>query len=316
MNRVSVSGPESSPELVPTTGPEPRPGCGELLIQVRAAGVMSTELEWYPTWHSKSGGKRVAAVPCHEFSGVVAGVGEDAGSLKVGVEVFGMNDWYSDGAAADYCIAPYFSVVPKPSRLTDAEAASVPIGALTAWQALFVKADLQPGERVLIHGGAGAVGIFAVQLARLHGAHVIATASAANVSFVLSLGAHEVIDYRVSRFEDVAKKADVVLDTVGGETLERSWSILTPGGRLVTVVSSVANSTDQRAKDAFFIVEPNQEQLGVVAGLLQAGRLRPVVDAVVPLSRAADAFAGRVDRQGRGKIVFAVSSNGTVEGRL
>src|SRR5277367_1608390 len=169
MNRFSLSGPESSPELIPTTGPEPRPGCRELLIRVRAAGVTATELGWYPSWHTKSGDERVAAVPCHEFSGVVVAVGKDVGSLEIGLGVFGMNDWYSDGAAADYCIAPYFAVVPKPPRLTDAEAASVPIGALTAWQALFDRAHMQPGEHVLIHGGAGAVGIFAVQLACLHG---------------------------------------------------------------------------------------------------------------------------------------------------
>jgi len=148
-------------------------------------------------------------VPGHEFSGVVV----DAG----GLEVFGMDDWYSDGAMAEYCIAPVNAVAPKPRHLTHAEAASVPIGALTAWQGLFDRAKLRPGESVLVHGGAGSVGIFAVQLAALHGARVIATSSARNRDFVLSLGAHEVIDYHAGRFEDRANELDIVFDTVGGD---------------------------------------------------------------------------------------------------
>jgi NADPH:quinone reductase-like Zn-dependent oxidoreductase len=148
----------------------PRPGRAELLIQVCAAGVILTELSWYPTSHRKTGEARVGAVPGHEFSGVVAAVGEQVGSLEIGQDVYGMNDWYSDGAIAEYCIAPFFAIAPKPHSLTHAEAASVPISALTAWQGLFERAKLQPGERVLVHGGAGAVGIFVIQLAKLHGA--------------------------------------------------------------------------------------------------------------------------------------------------
>ena len=215
----------------------PRPGRAELLIQVCAAGVILTELSWYPTSHRKTGEARVGAVPGHEFSGVVAAVGEQVGSLEIGQDVYGMNDWYSDGAMAEYCIAPFFAIAPKPHSLTHAEAASVPISALTAWQGLFERAKLQPGERVLVHGGAGAVGIFVMQLAKLHGAQVIATLSARNSDFVTSLGANQVIDYRESRFEACVRDLDVVFDTVGGETLERSWNVLKPGGRMVTVVS-------------------------------------------------------------------------------
>jgi len=286
--------------------PQPQPGRGELLIQVCAAGLMTTELSWYPTSHRKTGELRFGAVPSHEFSGVVSAVGEDAGTLGVGHAVFGMNDWYSDGAMAEYCIAPFYALALKPARLSHVEAASVPIGALTAWQGLFDHARLQPGERVLVHGGAGSVGVFAIQLARLHGAHVIATASARNLNFVSNLGAEQVIDYQASRFEDYAQQMDVVFDTVGGQTLERSWSVLKPGGRMVTVVSTAAGTADPRVQKAFFIVEPSQKQLVEVAGMLDSGQLRTFVDTVIPLSEAPAAYAGLVHRQGRGKLVVSI----------
>jgi len=293
--------------VVSEVAPQPRPGRNELLIRVCAAGFTATELSWYPTSHRKTGEVRVDAVPAHEFSGVVADAGEEVGSLEIGREVFGMNDWYADGAMAEYCVAPFFAVAPKPARLSHIEAASVPIAALTAWQGLFDHAKLQPGECVLVHGGAGSVGVFAVQLARLHGADVIATASSRNCDFVSSLGADRVIDYTNSRFEDYAKQVDVVFDTVGGETLVRSWAALKPGGRLVTVVSTAEASADARVQKAFFIVEPNQKQLTEIAGLLDGGAVRPIVDTVIPLSEAPEAYAGRVSRQGRGKLVVSVA---------
>lgn len=148
--------------------------------------------------------------------------------------------------------------------------------------------------------------MFAVQLARLHGAHVITTAAAQNRDLLSSLGAEQIIDYRASRFEESVKDVDVVLDMVGGDTLERSWSVLGPGGRLVTVVSAEADSTDARIRQAFFIVEPNQKQLFEVAALLESGQLRTVVDTVIPLAEAPEVYEGRVQRQGPGKVVVAV----------
>jgi NADPH:quinone reductase-like Zn-dependent oxidoreductase len=294
--------------LVEENAPLPEPGPGELLIQVYAAGVTTTELRWYPTSHSKTGEKRVEAVPGHEFSGVVVGVGKDVGSLEIGRDVYGMNDWFAEGAMADYCIAPFSSVAPKPPSLTHIEAASVPIGALTAWQGLFGRAKLQPGERVLVHGGTGAVGIFAVQLASLHGAHVVATASAGDFDFVASLGAEQVIDYHRSRFEQSVGQLDVVFDTVGGDTLDRSWGVLKPSGRMITIAADAEGATDARVKEAFFIVEPNQKQLSEIGDLIDTGRIWTVVDSVVPLSQAWDAYTGRVDRRGRGKLVVAVAA--------
>lgn len=294
------------PVVIEGDAARPQPGPGELLVRVWAAGLIATELSWYPTTHLKNGASRKGAVPGHEFSGVVTAVGEDVGSLEIGHEVYGMNDWYSDGAMAEYCVAPYFGIVPKPVSLTHAEAASVPISALTAWQGLFGHARLQAGERVLIHGGAGGVGVFAIQLARIHGAHVFTTALARDREFVMSLGAEQVIDYKESRFEDFAKEIDVVFDTVGGETLQRSWSVLRASGRMVTIVSTEADSSDPKVRQAFFIVEPDQKQLAEVGRLLDDGQLHCVVDEVIPLSEAPEAYAGKVSRRGQGKLVVAI----------
>src|SRR5438067_1629402 len=162
----------------------------------------------------------------------------------------------------------------------------------------------RPGEsEVLVRVHAGGVGTFAVQLARWRGARVTATASAANLDFVRSLGADEVIDYRAERFEDVVRHVDVVFDTVGGETLERSWSVLKPGGRLVTVAASGERTTDERIRAAYFIVEPSRTQLVEIARLIDGGALRPVVGAVFPLAEARQAYE---HKPVRGKVVLRV----------
>jgi NADPH:quinone reductase-like Zn-dependent oxidoreductase len=308
MKAMRLSDSAQPPVLVEENVPRPQPGRGELLVQIYAAGVTPTELLWYTTTHNKDGDKRSRAVPGHEFSGVIAAVGEDTAGFEIGQEVYGMNDWFSDGAMAEYCITQPNGVAPKPRRLTHVEAASVPIGALTAWQGLFDRAGLQAGEHVLVHGGAGAVGIFAIQLARFRGAHVMATASARNLEFVTGLGAERVIDYRAVRFEESISGMDVVFDTVGGETLERSWGVLKPGGRMITIAADSETTTDNRVKQAFFIVEPNHEQLIRIGDLLEAGDLHPVVDAVLPLTQASAAYTGEVrERRGRGKLVVTVA---------
>jgi NADPH:quinone reductase-like Zn-dependent oxidoreductase len=190
------------------------------------------------------------------------------------------------------------------------EAATVPIGALTAWQGLFDRAKLQTGQHVLVHGGAGAVGHFAIQLARQRGAHVTATASARNLGFVSGLGADQVIDYQAVRFDETISAMDVVFDTVGGETLQRSWSVLKPGGKMITIAADSEATRDERVKQAFFIVEANHEQLAQVGALFDAGDLHTFVDAVLPLGEAAAAYAGQVrSRLGHGKMVVAVAGN-------
>jgi NADPH:quinone reductase-like Zn-dependent oxidoreductase len=293
-----------APALVADDIPQPRPQRGELLIRVHAVGLTPTEPLWSPTTHTQDGGKRSGAIMGHEFSGVIAAVGEDAAGFEIGEEVYGMNDWFADGALAEYCVTRPGSVARKPSRLTHAEAASVPIAALTAWQGLVVRAKLLAGEHVLVHGGAGAVGSFAVQVARFLGARVTTTASAQQIEFVTDLGAEGVIDYGAVRFEERVSGMDVIFDTIGRDTLQRSWGVLKPGGRMVTIAADSEYATDERVKQAYFIVEPNHEQLVRIGGLLESGDLRPVVDTVMPIDQASAAFSGGVkERRGRGKLV-------------
>src|SRR5262249_27917475 len=199
--------------LQPVRRPVPEPQAGEILIQVSAVGVTPTEKLWYTTSHYADGTARSKAIPGHEFSGTVTGLGAGATGYSLGDAVFGLNDWFAEGATAAFCVTKPSNLSLKPPSLSHIEAASAPIGLLTAWQGLHVQAKLQKGERVLIHGGAGAVGLFAVQLAKSQGAYVIATSSKANIDFVKQLGANEVIDYRERRFEE-AGIVDVIFDTV------------------------------------------------------------------------------------------------------
>lgn len=286
-----------------TARPRPQPAEGEILIQVCAAGVTPTEKHWYPTTHRSNGSLRTRAIPGHEFSGTVVASGHGTTGYRPGEAVFGLNDWFAEGATAEFCITKPAQIAAKPSSLSHIEAASVPIGSLTAWQGLHARARLQSGDRVLIHGGAGAVGLFAVQLAKLHGAYVIATASAANADLVNQLGANEVIDYQSRRFENDAGKVDIIFDTVGADTLERSWDLLKPGGRLVTIAADAESNTDPRVKEAFFIVEPHGEQLASIAALFDSGRLKAFVKAEVPLEEADRAYSGSVKGK-PGKIVI------------
>jgi NADPH:quinone reductase-like Zn-dependent oxidoreductase len=307
MRAVQYMSAERAPALVEVEVPRPAAGAGELLIEVRDAGVTPSELDWYPTTHSKDGAARTGAIPGHEFAGVVAAVGTGVTGFAVGDEVYGMNDWFSDGATAEYCVAPPASIAKKPERLSYAEAAAVPIGALTAWQGL-ERAKIKVGERVLVHGAAGAVGVFVLQMARMQGAQVIATAAAKNAEFVKGLGASEVIDYTAGPFQDQVDDVDVVFDGVGGETLKRSWDVLKKGGRMVTIAADSEGTKDQRVKDAFFIVEPNAKQLAEIGRLLDAGTMKAIVDMEIPLASAPAAYARKIARKrGVGKVVVKTS---------
>jgi len=307
MRAVQIIRVQPEPMLAEADVPVPAPRDGEVLIRVHAAGVTPTELLWSPTTQNKDGSPRNRAIPGHEFSGVVAALGKEIKDFSIGDEVFGMNDWFVDGATADYCTAPATSLAHKPKCLTHAEAAAVPIGALTAWQGLNDHAKLQAWERILVHGGAGAVGTFCIQLARHRGAKVIATASTRNVGFVSRIGADQVIDYAMDAFDRIVRGVDVVFDTVGGETLRRSWSVLKPGGRLVTVAADSENTNDAREKKAFFIVEPNHKQLAEIGEMLESGQLRVFVDEEVPFSSAAAAYNRETKRSlGYGKTVIVM----------
>ncbi|HWD91818.1 MAG TPA: NADP-dependent oxidoreductase [Verrucomicrobiae bacterium] len=307
------SGPES---LIWGDLPRPTPNAGEVLIKVYATAVTPTELNWDPTFNQPSGQPRpFPIVLSHEFSGVVDSLGANVRDFAVGDEVFGLNDWFANGAQAEYCVASAASLAPKPKSLDHSEAAVVPISALTAWQGLFEKAHLERAQRVLIHGAAGGVGTFAVQLARWRGAHVTATASAANIEFVRALGADAVIDYHATRFEDVICDVDVVFDGVGGETLQRSWSVLKPGGTLVTIVGA-PGAADQRSRDAFMLVRADGRQLAQLGKMIDAGELRVFVETVLPLADATEAYARAQEGGLRGKIVLDVNAESRMTGQI
>jgi NADPH:quinone reductase-like Zn-dependent oxidoreductase len=295
-------GPEA---LVFEEAPLPRLGEGELLVHVHAAAVTPTELEWAPTWTTRDGGPRPFPIILgHEFSGEVRAVGPGVSDLVEGSAIFGMNDWFRDGAQAEYCVARAVDVAAKPRSLDHVAAAVTPISALSAWQGLIERAELAPEERVLIHGAAGGVGAFAVQLARWRRAYVIGTASAHNLQFVRGLGADQVIDRRAERFEDVVGAVDVVFDTVGGETLGRSWGILKADGRMVTIAASAEQTCEQRVRAAFFIVEPNRAQLEKLSSLIDGGEMRPIEGGVFPLPQAREAYEFKPRN---GKVALSVA---------
>lgn len=311
--RLADSG-NPAPRLIESTLPDPEPAPGQVVVRVAAAGITPTELEWYPTTHDSSGASRTGAVPSHEFCGAIAALGAEVHDFTLGQSVFGMNDWFAPGALAELCLTDASSIAPAPLTLNAIQAASVPIGALTAWQGLFEHGHLHPGDRVLIHGAAGSVGHFAVQIAHLHGAHVIATASPANFALVRQLGANEVIDYHTTRFEEaVTQPVDIVFDTVGGDILLRSLPLVKPGRFAITIASDKEGNQDPRLQHAFFIVKPNQRQLMEIAALIDTGKLRTLVDAIVPFEKAEEAYTGKVpNRAGHGKLIVAVNHTASV----
>lgn len=299
------AGPES---LRYDDAPQPSPKAGEVLVRVRAAGVTPTELLWSTSRTTQSGAPRpLPFIPGHEFSGELASLGDGVTTVSAGEAVYGMNDWYSDGAEAEYCLARVTDIARKPTSVDHVSAAVTPISALTAWQALFEHARIVTGQHILIHGAAGGVGSFAVQFAHWRGARVSVTVSVANIDFVGDLGADDVIDYHAQRFEERVHEVDVVFDTVGGDTLRRSWSVLKPGGRLVTIAASEEDTQDERAREAFFIVEPRREELEEIAQLIDAGKVRPVVGAEFPLVEAIRAYQ---TKPLRGKVVLRLDGDG------
>src|SRR5512133_998064 len=237
MKAIHIHGRGGPNHLVYEDAPQPHPGSGEVLVRVYATGIIATELKWDVTYQTPTGSPRTMPIPGRDLSGVVEEVGPGVTTPVTGAAVYAMLGYGRDGAEADYTLALPNELAPKPTTLDPVQAAAVPLSALTAWQALFDHAHLAVGQTVLIHGGAGGVGVFAVQLAHWVGARVIATASARNRIFLRELGADEVIDYTTTRFEEVVQGVDLVFDTVGGDTLQRSWLVIRPGGVLVSIVS-------------------------------------------------------------------------------
>jgi NADPH:quinone reductase-like Zn-dependent oxidoreductase len=288
--------------------PRPAAGEGELLVRVHAAGV--NPVDWKMRAAGFGGRGKLPYTPGFDVSGVVEQTGPKATKFKAGDAVFAMLDLrrVSGGGYAEYAIVKESEAAAKPAKISHTDAAGIPLVALTAWQALFDTAKLEKGQTVLIHAGAGGVGSMAIQLAKSRGAKVIATASKDNLDFLKQLGADEVIDYRNQKFEEVAKDVDVVLDTIGGDTQERSWGVLKKGGVLVSIVG---RPSQQKAKDAGvrgegILVHVDAKELEQIAKLLADGTIHPVQTQILPLADAAKAQEMSETRHTRGKIVLRV----------
>jgi NADPH:quinone reductase-like Zn-dependent oxidoreductase len=297
MSAMCASSPDPA-SLTSETIPVPDPGPGEVLVEVHATAVTAGELSWPESW---------PAIPCHDLSGVVAETGGGVAGWRPGDEVYGLVAFDRPGAAAEYVATSAADLAAKPSGVGHVEAASVPLGALTAWQALHEHARLQPGQHVLVHGGAGGVGIYAVQLASLYGARVTATASARDAEFVAGLGADEVLDY-TRRFENHVHDVDVVVDPVGGEVMARSWPVLRSGGILVAIAEEPDGDHGGRddVRDVYFVVKPDGGQLRELAALVSNQQLHPAVSAVFGLADLAAAFRAQRPARAPGKVIIKV----------
>jgi NADPH:quinone reductase-like Zn-dependent oxidoreductase len=298
MLAVRLHAPGDPARLVAEQLPTPRPGAGEALVRVHAAAITRNELDWPAD--------RLPAIPSYEFSGVVAAVGPGVEQVRVGEAVYALGDFGRDGAAADYTVVDAGLLAPKPRTLDHLQSPAIPLAGLSAWQGLFEHGRLAAGQRVLIHGAAGGVGAFAVQLAHWRGAHVVGTASTANLETARALGADQVLDHTTTRFEDAVEPVDVVFDTAGGDRLERSPAVLRPGGRLVSVAEEPPPDA-AGITASYFVVAPNRRQLVELAEAADRGELRPVIDQVFPLGDARQAFERSLGNHRPGKIVLRVA---------
>jgi NADPH:quinone reductase-like Zn-dependent oxidoreductase len=296
--------------------PRPKPQAGEVLVRVHAAGV--NPIDWkVREGHMKDfWPHKFPLILGWDLSGVVEELGRGVSRFKIGDEVYSVPDSTRNGAYADYIVVRESELALKPNSLHHIRAAALPLAAVTAWQALFDAGELASGQRMLIHGGSGGVGHVAVQLAKWKGAYVFATASTKNQELLRELGVDEPIDYSEQRFEDVARDVDLVLDLIGGETQERSWSVLKKGGVLLSLVQppSVEKAKALGVRAAFVAGHPSGAQLAEIAKLIDSGELKPVIDRILPLSEARRAHELSQSGHTHGKIVLRVSNpDGTLE---
>ncbi|MBF0563985.1 MAG: NADP-dependent oxidoreductase [Nitrospirae bacterium] len=301
----SYGGPEV---LVVEDMQRPEAAEGEVLIAVHAVGVNPVDWKVRGGYLTGMLNHHLPLIPGWDVSGVVAAIGGGVTDFKVGDAVYSLLDISRNGAYAEYVTARVGGIATKPASVDHVTAAGVPIAALTAWQSLFDFAKLSAGQTVLIHAAAGGVGHFAVQLARWKGAKVIGTASANNAEFVRQLGADEVIDYNTTRFEDAVSDVDVVLDTMGGDTQQRSWKVLKKGGILIGTlgIQSPEGAAKYGVRGEAIFVAPNADELTQIAVLIDSGELKTVVSTVLPLDEAARAHELSQTGHVRGKIVLKV----------
>ena len=290
--------------LVLEQAPRPQPQADQVLVRVLAAGVNPADGRMRAGFYKEFIPLPMPWTPGLEGAGIVEAVGENVTAFQPGQSVFG----FVTGGYAEYAVAAASELQPKPAHLTFEEAASVPMGALVAWQAVIEAANVQAGQRVLVQGAAGGVGLYAVQLALWKGARVIGTSSARNLEFVRSLGAAEALDYNATPFETVVHEVDVVVDTVGGEIPERSWQVLRPNGVLVTVAARLAPEAGQaHGVRAVSAGRASPEKLRQISELLQAKQLTPVVGRRFTLAEARQAQELAQTGHGRGRIVLHIA---------
>ena len=287
--------------------PRPEPKEDETLVRVIASGVNPADPLTLSGKYAREFGTHLPLIPGYDIAGVVEKTGAKVTNLKAGDAVYGYPTF--GGGWAEYVTVKQWEMAAKPKALNFAEAAAVPMGALTAWQALVDTAQLHPGQTILVHGGSGGVGSFAVQIAKARGARVIATASTANQDLLKQLGADVAIDYTKTRFEDVAKDADAVLDPIGKETLARSYGVVKKGGIVMSLVArpDPVELEKRGIRGAAISAHPDAEDLAEIARLIDAGKIKPVVTEVLPLSEAIAAQRQAETHHTRGKLVLRIA---------
>jgi NADPH:quinone reductase-like Zn-dependent oxidoreductase len=287
--------------------PRPEPNENQALVRVIASGVNPADPLTLSGKYAREFGTRLPLIPGYDIAGVVEKTGANVTKLKAGDAVYGYPTF--GGGWADYVTVTEGEVAAKPKSLNFVEAAAVPMGALTAWQALVDTAQLQPGQIILIHGGSGGVGSFAIQIAKARGARVIATASTANQDLLEQLGADVAIDYTNTRFEEVAKDVDAVLDPVGKDTLARSYGVVKKGGIVMSLVArpDPTEIKKREIRGAAISVRPDAQDLAEIAQLVDAGKIKPVVTQVLPLSEAIAAQRQAATHHTRGKVVLRIA---------
>lgn len=287
--------------LVLERAPRPQPQADQVLMRVLAAGVNPADASMRAGLYKEFMPVQLPWIPGYEGAGIIEAVGENVTAFQPGQAVFG----FVTGGYAEYAVAAASDVQPKPAHLTFEQAASVPMGALVAWQAVIEVANVQAGQHILVHGAAGGIGLYAVQLARWKGASVIGTASASNVEFVRSLGVEQVIDYKVTPFETTVRNMDVVVDTAGGDVIERSWQVLRPDGILVTVAGRLGPDAGKtHGVRGVSTGRGSPDKLKQIRELLDAKQLTPAIRTLFTLAEAHQAQELAQTRHGRGRVVL------------
>lgn len=308
MQAVSINGYGGLDALKYGEAPQPKLNHDDVLIRVHAAAVNPVDVALRQGYMAEYITPTFPFILGCDVSGTIEAVGPDVNGFQIGDEVFARNNSGRDGSYAEYVAVSAAEVVRKPHSLDHIHAAAVPHASLTAWTALVGAGDISAGQTVLIHGAAGGVGHLAVQLAKQRGARVIGTASGYNQEFLRQLGVDEAIDYTTTRFEDVAQEVDLVVDTIGGDTQERSFSTLKPGGMLVSVVQPPSQERAEALGVRATIVGAyaNPVAMAEIAALIDSGELKPHVSKVLSLSEARKAQEMLSTRHTRGKIVLQV----------